>query len=119
MIAVAAAEQMAVTETLALRETLSEKIGLQLDRVIVNKALQSPFTQRDADALRRAEGEQAAALRSARWLHARATAQKEHLARLRAGLDGVACQTLPFMFCDELGENELGELAGLVEGWLP
>ncbi len=119
VVAVAAAEQMAVSETLALRETLSAKLGCELDRVIVNRVLDTPFTQRDLAALRRAEGVEDDALRSARWLHARATSQLEQIARLRAGLDGIACETLPFMFCDELGGDELDRLAGLAGAWLP
>lgn len=119
VLAVAAAEQMAVTETLGLREALAGRLGLELDGVIVNKVLESPFGKRSAAALQRAGVDEDDALRSARWLHERASAQRQHLARLREGLDGVACGTLPFLFCEELGREELERLAGLAQGWLP
>jgi hypothetical protein len=109
VIAVATAEEMPVNETLALRETLQDDLGLGLDAVVVNAVLPDRFTARDAAALAARPGR---ATRIAASLQARAGAQAAQLARLRSGLGGdVPVRTLPFLFAPEIGAAELAALA--------
>jgi anion-transporting ArsA/GET3 family ATPase len=109
VIAVATAEEMPVNETLALRETLQDDLGLGLDAVVVNAVLPDRFTAQDGAALAVRPGR---ATRIAASLHARAGAQAAQLARLRSGLGGdVPVRTLPFLFAPEIGAAELAALA--------
>jgi len=54
-------------------------------------------------------------VRAARWHHARARAHHNQLARLRRGLDGVPCTTLPRLHVTEVDTARLEELAGRLE----
>ena len=111
VLAVAAPEQMAVTETLGLRDRLAGDLGIALDGVVVNRMMRSRLHGAGAQALAAAPGDDPA-VRSARWLEERARIQRAQLARLRRGLDGVRCTTLPFLFCTEFGRAEVDALAG-------
>ena len=108
VLAVATPEQMAVTETLGLRETLARDLGIALDAVVVNRTLRSHLGDADARALAAAPDDPA--VRSARWLAERAGIQRSQLARLRRGLPGVRCTTLPFHFCADFGRAEVEAL---------
>ncbi|MEA2157997.1 MAG: hypothetical protein QOD66_377 [Solirubrobacteraceae bacterium] len=118
LVAVATAEEMPVNETLAIRDEL-EREGLALDAVIVNSLYPSRFSARDARKLQKALGELDAsasrgAIRAALSEHARATAQHEQQARLRDGL-GTDVVELPYLFADQLGRDELEQLADALE----
>jgi anion-transporting ArsA/GET3 family ATPase len=118
LVAVATAEEMPVNETLAIRDEL-EREGLALDAVIVNSLYPSRFSARDAGKLRKALGEVDAsasrgAIRAALSEHARASAQQEQRARLRDGL-GTELVELPYVFADQLGRQELEQLADALE----
>jgi anion-transporting ArsA/GET3 family ATPase len=118
MVAVATPEEMAVNETLALREALgSEALGL--DAVILNALYPARFAdselERLDDALAGATSPLArSALRAALSEHDRAARQREQQLRLNAGLDCVPLE-LPHLFCDHLGPAELAALADALE----
>ncbi len=126
VVAVAAAEELAVNEALALRETLRDGLGLDLDLVVVNAMLPDRFTAAEAGALDAAAlnaappdaGTLDAAARTravgvARAHHRRARAQRAQAARLRRGLGGeVALTTLPYLVRHAMGAADLEQLAG-------
>ncbi|MDX6657636.1 MAG: hypothetical protein QOH62_2429 [Solirubrobacteraceae bacterium] len=112
VIAVASPEEMPVNETLALCRALRERMGLEVARVVVNGVARSHFTAADAAALRRADSEP---VRAARWSHARARAHRAQLVRLRRGLDGVPCSTLPQLHVAELDGAAIAGLADRLE----
>ncbi|HEY6523500.1 MAG TPA: hypothetical protein VIY10_07010, partial [Solirubrobacteraceae bacterium] len=58
-----------------------------------------------------------AALGAALSEHARMTAQREQLARLREGLATEVVE-LPYLFAESVGRPELDQLADLLEGGL-
>jgi anion-transporting ArsA/GET3 family ATPase len=95
VIAVATAEQMAVSEVLELRRDLDAQ-GIALDAVVVNKTVSSPFTRQDERRLEDAGDD--FALGSARWFIERARIQRHQTGRLGRGLDGAARSRLPFVF---------------------
>lgn len=110
LILVAAPEQMAITEALELRKTVSGKLGISTHAVIVNRTLVSPFNA--VEARRLAEAREDPAVRAACWLHERAAAQRAQLVRLRHELERVRCVTLPFVFA---GLGELDRVRRLAE----
>jgi hypothetical protein len=111
VIAVASPEEMPVNETLALRGALRMRMGLDLARVVVNGVEHSRFSAAEVSALR-GDSEP---VRAARWHHARARAHHSQLNRLRRGLDGVPCTTLPRLHVTEIDATGLGVLAGRLE----
>jgi anion-transporting ArsA/GET3 family ATPase len=111
VIAVAIPEEMPVNETLALRGALRARMGLDIARVVVNGIEHSRFSASEAAAL---HGE-SEPVRAARWHHARARAHHNQLKRLRRGLDGVPCTTLPRLHAAEVDAAGLGRLAGRLE----
>jgi anion-transporting ArsA/GET3 family ATPase len=113
VIVVATPEQMAVTETLELRLALRRELELELDCVIVNHSLSSRFSAAEAAALTSAPDDPA--VRDARWLDARARAQRAQLARLRRGLKGVRSVRFPFLFSGEVDQGDIERFAGLLE----
>jgi hypothetical protein len=111
VLAVARAEEIPVTETLALRAALGRDLRLPLDAVVVNGLLPDRFTARDRAPLRRAldtAGTPAAraALQAALSAQLRARGQQEQLARLAEGI-GSEPVTLPFVMAPELGLDGL------------
>ncbi|QEC49804.1 hypothetical protein FSW04_21015 [Baekduia soli] len=97
VVVVAAAEDLAVTETLQLAEGLHATVGRGPQRVVVNGLLPDRFTAADLRILRAAPpGPVPRADLSAA---ARAAHQRDALHRLTAGLGpGVPVATLPFAF---------------------
>ena len=88
VVAVAKAEELAVTETGQLREALAAGIGLPLERVIANALEPDRFSPAEA---RRMEAHAAhPAVARALSVHARALRQRAQLARLRRLTGGVA-----------------------------
>ncbi len=121
VIAVATAEEMPVNETLWLRDALAEE-QLTLDATIVNACYPQRFSARERSALEKARKRAkqpltAAALRAALSEHARAQAQRDQLARLRAGL-GTELVELPYLFAETVGRPELDQLADALQGGL-
>ena len=106
-------EQMAVTETLELQSTLSERFGIDLGAVVVNRLLPARFSPEDGLALAAAPDDPA--IRSARWFHARVQAQRGELERLVGQLQAVPCITLPFLFEAEIGRGHIEHLAELLD----
>ena len=118
VVAVATPEEMAVNETLALREALAAE-ALGLDAVILNAVYPARFADSElarlGDALAAATSPLArSALRAALSEHDRAASQREQQLRLDAGLDCEPLQ-LPYLFCDQLGPAELNALADALE----
>jgi anion-transporting ArsA/GET3 family ATPase len=122
LVAVTTAEEMPVTETLWLKDALSAQ-ELPLDAVIVNAAYPSRFSEEDLAELRSALARTRSplarsALRAALSEHARAGIQREQQERLREAL-GIPTATLPYVFADQIGSEQLQALAdGLDEGLL-
>jgi anion-transporting ArsA/GET3 family ATPase len=112
VIAVARAEELAVTETGALRDALQERMGLALERVVANALDPDRFSPREATRLEphAAHPAVARALRG----HRRALRQRAQLARLKK-LTGQAPAHLPLhpggpdveRLADELGAQLL------------
>jgi anion-transporting ArsA/GET3 family ATPase len=121
VIAVATAEEMPVSETLALRDALHRE-QLDLDVVILNALYPARFDPADMEALSAAltttEAPLArAALRAALSEHARARTQRDQQARLAEGL-GLDLVELPYVFTDEVGREELELLADALDSGL-
>lgn len=123
--AVATAEEMPVSETLWLRDTLAEE-HLPLDAVIVNALYPERFDDADFTRLTTARDKQTtplgrAALGAALSEHARARAQREQLERLRTGLGsqlGAELVTLPYLFAEQLTGAALEPLADALQAGL-
>jgi anion-transporting ArsA/GET3 family ATPase len=118
VVAVATPEEMPVNETLSLRDSLTED-GLDLDLVILNALYPIRFDDDEAlqltVALRRARSPLSrSALGAALSEHARAETQREQEQRLRSEIDGRLV-SLPYVFADHIGPDELERLADLLE----
>lgn len=111
VVAVATAEEMPVNETLELGESLHERLGLELDMVILN-ALEPEFFS-DDEVKQLAEAGDAAPVEAALTQHQRATHQREELDRLTASL-GRPLITLPFLYEKTIGRAELSDLADVL-----
>jgi anion-transporting ArsA/GET3 family ATPase len=126
--AVAWPEEMPVNETLDLRRSLSEELGLGLDQIFMNGLYPELFSDEEAATLReRLERDHGAngggnlvlrgALRAALSEYRRATAQREQLERLRAE-SGEEVLELPFLFRPQIDMDAVGELADVIEAEL-
>ena len=109
ILAVITPEQMPISEALRLRELLADQFGLGLEGAVVNRMFPARFSAREAAELESAPD--GPAVRSARWFHARARAQRAQLGRLRRGLAGVRRTTLPFLFAGEPDRAAIEHLA--------
>jgi anion-transporting ArsA/GET3 family ATPase len=110
VVAVSTAEEMPVNETLALRESVRNAMGLDIGLVVVNALVPDRFSADEAEALEAARPA-GAAIRMAISAHKRARAQAEELDRLRGGLNGTPVVTLPLRFTAALDAVGLSELA--------
>jgi anion-transporting ArsA/GET3 family ATPase len=112
---VALPEEMPVNETAALEHTLTEGVGVAVDRVYMNALYPESFSRPEAERLEQAQatgnGAVRAACRAALSEARRAAAQHEQLARL-AELVNAPLRTLPFIFKPEIGVEEIQGLAG-------
>jgi anion-transporting ArsA/GET3 family ATPase len=122
IVAVATAEEMAVNETLTLRDALARD-GLALDLVVINALYRQRFdageiAELDAAVARTRSPLVRSALKAALSEHARVAMQREQYQRLRDELD-VPIVELPYVFADHLGMDELEGLADELEAALP
>jgi anion-transporting ArsA/GET3 family ATPase len=118
VVAVATAEEMPVNETLAIRHDL-EREGLALHAVIVNALYPERFSTRDERKLEKALSDIDAsptrgAIRAALSEATRAAGQREQQERLREGLQMELVQ-LPYVFADQIGREQLEQLADALE----
>jgi anion-transporting ArsA/GET3 family ATPase len=118
IVAIATAEEMAVTETIALNAALAQD-GLALDLAVVNAFYPTRFDDDEADALAAAVPETdstlaRSALRAAVSEHARAGRQRDQEERLQDALECPLIE-LPYLFADRIGETELAILADALE----
>lgn len=115
-VAVAQGNEMAVAETLELRERLREELGRELDLVIANAALPRRFDERELSriaALSGGHGATRAASAAAHTVHKRGQVQNNQLARLRRHHSRVL--RVPFVFARGLDEADLQRLADRLE----
>jgi anion-transporting ArsA/GET3 family ATPase len=113
IVAVASPEEMAVNETLVLRDELAARLGQPIERAIVNGVLPGRFSAQEVGRLRAAPRSPAAHAGLA--LAARVREQHNQIARLRRGLRDVRTCTLPFVFAEELGAADLERLSRVLE----
>src|SRR5436190_4921976 len=115
---VALPEEMPVNETASLEQTLTEEVGVAVDRVYMNALYPERFSKDEAERLEsvsaNGNGTLRAACRAALSERRRGVAQREQLARL-AELVDAPVRTLPFMFKLPLGVEEIQELAGVLD----
>jgi anion-transporting ArsA/GET3 family ATPase len=112
---VAAPEEMPVNESAMLERTLTEEVGVAVDRVYMNGLYPERFADDEVERLERAVGAGVspgaeAAIRAALSQRRRTETQRRQLARLREMVTAPV-STLPFLFRPELGMDDLGELA--------
>jgi anion-transporting ArsA/GET3 family ATPase len=114
---IALPEEMPVNETVTLERALDNEIGVQVDRIICNGLYPERFAAAEAERLseiaRSVNGAARAACRSALSEFRRATAERDQLARLES-LTEAPVSTLPYLFVEEPGTDEIGELSELV-----
>jgi anion-transporting ArsA/GET3 family ATPase len=113
---VALPEEMPVNETAALERTLTEDVGVAVDRVYVNGLYPERFAKPEVELMEAAcsngnGGSVRAACRAALSESRRAASQREQLARL-VELVGAPVRTLPFLFKPDLGVDEIRQLSG-------
>jgi anion-transporting ArsA/GET3 family ATPase len=111
---VAQATEMAVTETLELREGLDEELSRELHAVVVNGTLPRRFKGEELRRIGALNGDNGnatagAARRAALAVHERASSQQSQIARLRRQEIGVV--TLPFKFQAELDLAAVRQIA--------
>jgi anion-transporting ArsA/GET3 family ATPase len=111
-VAVAQGTEMAVSETLELRESLREELGRELDVVIANAALPRRFNERELSRIAALDGGHVtsrSASAAAHAVHARARVQNNQIARLRRHHPHVL--RVPFVFAAGLDEATLLQIA--------
>ena len=118
VLSVALPEEMPVNETASLERTLTEDVGVAVDRVYMNALYPERFSAEENERLEslsaNGNGAVRAACRAAISERRRAVAQRGQLARLTE-LVSAPVRTLPFMFEPELGVEEMQELAGVLD----
>jgi anion-transporting ArsA/GET3 family ATPase len=113
LVAVARAEELAVTETLALQGALRERLDAELDAVVVNALEPDRFTP--AEAHRLDDHPPHAAVQHALAAHARATRQRAQLGRLTRGTGHRPLR----LHAQALATPDLGALADELAEQLP
>jgi hypothetical protein len=113
------AEDMPVTETLETRAQLTGELRLPLGWVVVNRLHRRRFAPATLVRLRGAGGADAALLACVAERAAEETGWAEinaaNLGRLAAGIGDAPRVELPFLFTEEFGARELGELSRRLE----
>jgi anion-transporting ArsA/GET3 family ATPase len=115
-VAVAQGTEMAVSETLQLRQGLREELGRELDAVIFNAALPRRFSELELRRIAAVDGSHPtgrAAVLAANAVHERARLQNNQLARLRRRKLHVV--RVPFVFQAQLDEGALERIADSLE----
>jgi hypothetical protein len=115
-LAVALAEEMPVSETLELEESLEAAVGVPLSTIVANGIYPRRFSAGDMRRLSELsdagyDGLAGRALAAARTEHGWAAGQQAQLRRLRRQAD-TPVLTLPFLFSGRLRVAELERLAG-------
>src|SRR5207249_4605410 len=118
---VALPEEMPVNETAALERSLTEDVGVAVDRVYMNALYPERFSSQEVEQLESlcqngASGGVRAGCRAALSESRRARAQREQLARLAELVDSPL-RTLPFVFKPQLSVEDIRELGAEVERW--
>jgi anion-transporting ArsA/GET3 family ATPase len=111
-LAVAQGTEMAVSETLQLRERLHEQLGRELDAVVLNAMLPRRFDEwerRRIATLDAGHPALRAAMLAAHTVHERARVQHNQIARLRRR--GLRVLGIPFLFQAELDRAALERIA--------
>jgi anion-transporting ArsA/GET3 family ATPase len=111
-VAVTQGTEMAVSETLQLREGLREELGRELDAVVFNAALPRRFTEPELQRIAAVSGTHPAgraAVQAANAVHERARVQNNQLARLRRRKLHVL--RVPFVFQARLDATALEGIA--------
>jgi anion-transporting ArsA/GET3 family ATPase len=110
-------EELPVNESASLEETLSEEVGMAVDRVYMNALYPERFSNDEASELERAleeaGGPARAAVRAALSEYRRSRSQRAQLQRLKRAVS-VPVKTLPFIFKPSLDVPALERLAGAV-----
>jgi anion-transporting ArsA/GET3 family ATPase len=109
VVAVTTPEEMPVNETLGLRTSLRDRLGLDTDLVVANRMLPDRFRTPEARTL--AAAAPTGPIRAALGTVSRSRTQRAQVGRLRRALDGVAVRTLPFSFSASLDAAALDALA--------
>jgi anion-transporting ArsA/GET3 family ATPase len=108
-------EEMPVNESASLESSLTDEIGMAVDRIYMNGLYPERFSAGDAEqleeALERAENGARPALRAALSEHRRCRSQRDQLQRLKEAVDSPV-KTLPFIFKPALDVASLERLAG-------
>jgi anion-transporting ArsA/GET3 family ATPase len=115
-LAVAQGTEMAVAETMELRDRLREELGRELDAVIANAALPRRFDEGELRRIGALEGSEAAmrsASAAAHAVHVRARAQNNQIARLRRQHPRVL--RMPFVFKPALDAEALRRIGERLE----
>jgi anion-transporting ArsA/GET3 family ATPase len=122
IVTVALPEEMPVNETVDFERELHDRMGMEVDAVVVNALYPERFTSDEATRIEEAAASNGtpgveAALKAALFEHRRARTQREELRRL-SELLGRELITLPFLFEPELDLGSFEELAGELEAAL-
>ncbi len=110
-------EEMPVNETSSLEASLTDEVGMSVDRIYMNALYPERFSNDDASALESAldgaEDGARAAVRAGLSEYRRARSQRAQLQRLKRGVS-TPVKTLPFVFKPSLDVPALERLAGAV-----
>jgi anion-transporting ArsA/GET3 family ATPase len=122
VVAVALPEEMPVNETVDFKRDLHDRLGIEIDAVVLNALYPERFNTGEARRIEEAAASNGspgveAALRAALFEHRRARTQRTEMARLTAEL-GREPLTLPFLFEPELDLRSFEELADELEAVL-
>jgi anion-transporting ArsA/GET3 family ATPase len=108
-------EEMPVNESASLEESLTDEIGMAVDRVYMNGLYPERFSKSDGTelekALEEADGPARAAVRAALSEFRRSRSQREQLQRLKKSVSSPV-KTLPFIFKPSLDVPSLERLSG-------
>jgi anion-transporting ArsA/GET3 family ATPase len=109
VVAVAIAEEMAVNETLELRDALRERMGLDLSLVVANGIAPDRVDAEEATALEALDAPMDSPVGAALWAHRRASNQRTQLERLEAGLEAPPVE-VPLSFAAGPAADEVADL---------
>jgi len=112
---VALPEEMPVNESASLEASLTDEVGMAVDRIYMNALYPERFSKGDASALEQAleeaDGAAMSAVRAALSEHRRCRSQRAQLQRLKRAVS-TPVKSLPFIFKPQLDVPSLERLAG-------